>query len=846
MIIHKPHIKIFLTVLFLFLSNLSFTDDAISKKRITIAGITNVTPVEYNTEKSGPAGTYVELWKLWSGKTGIAVDYIILEPDEAEKSLENGKIDVIMGYNSASASVKNFAIAYDIFFSDIYIYHNRKISSAEKLSELPPYRVGITSNTSSKLKNINYGIIFFIKKTISELIDASEKNEINIFIADSAAANHELKKNGLWRKFIQSSEPVFRHGIHAALKSDNKQLMLLVNSGFSRITETEKLVVGSTWAGGNFKYRIPWGFITALFVIAVIIAGVAAIWWWNYQLQNKIIQATKVLTILKDEAEAASIAKSRFLDNVSHKLRTPLTLIIAPIEDAVKGKPLVKKDLEMIHRNSLNLLSLINDLLDISRISAGRMNLSISETDLCAAVRLYCEEMESAADQRKLKLVYSLPDVPVPAYIDTKKFSRIISNLFSNSFKFTKSGGRITLSLEHNNEIITLKFSDTGIGIHPEKKDSIFNLFTQCNSENLKNYGGTGIGLAIVKDIAELHGGSASAESRHIDDNPEDHGTDIIVKIPSGMKHLADRDDVEFSNSTLGEFSLPFAKAVYTPRDEIITGKKYSFEDSIINDLPSILVVEDNIEMLHFIRQLLSGEYMIYTASNGKEALEILDEDYPIDLIISDVMMPEMDGHELINSIVSNDKFKGIPVLFLTAREDDFARHYALKLGAVDYITKPFNSNELKLRIKNQMEMRIMCNTLHRKNSELKSKLEHHMKSKKTSVSNDIKIKLEFICEFIDEHFTNELSRDNLASAADMNPDTFSRMFNLYIGKTLPDYINEQRIKESIRRIAETDDAITRICHDTGFDSIRTFNRVFRKSTGTSPGEFREKRNNPL
>ncbi|PKL15907.1 MAG: hypothetical protein CVV49_19040, partial [Spirochaetae bacterium HGW-Spirochaetae-5] len=176
----------------------------------------------------------------------------------------------------------------------------------------------------------------------------------------------------------------------------------------------------------------------------------------------------------------------------------------------------------------------------------------------------------------------------------------------------------------------------------------------------------------------------------------------------------------------------------------------------------------------------------------------------------------------------------------LTARGDDLAKHDGLKLGAVDYVTKPFNSDELKLRIKNQMDMRIIRNNLKRRNDELISKLNHHMDSRKTLISGDIKKKMDSICEFIKEHFAESLNRENLASAVDMNHDTFSRMFNQHTGKTLGDYINELRINEAKNILAETDTPITRICHDTGFDSIRTFNRAFKKFTGTTPGEFRE------
>jgi len=838
--ISKLTLKTFLPAIIIFIFCSTPIISAEGKRSIIAAGITDRIPLEYNMDKFGPTGIYVELWKLWSKKTGVTVNYIITTPEAAEKALLNGEVDVIMGHRPAEANVKFITQTSDIYISNSYIYTNRKIPPVETLQDLTPYRVGITTRIAAGIDVMNYEISFFIKESTIELINAAENGEINIFIAESAIANHELKNNGLWKNFIQSSEPVFRHGVSAAVRSDNEELLQLINSGFSQLTETEKFIAERTWAGGNFKYRIPWGFIATILVIAAVIGGVAVIWWWNFQLNGRIDKATKELTILKEKAEAASTAKSRFLDNISHELRTPLTLILAPIEDAVNGRKLEKSTLDMIRRNSLHLLSLITDLLDISRISAGKMNLEVSETDLSAAVRLYCAEMKSAADHMGLELAYSLPDEPVIAFIDTKKFSSIISNFFSNSFKFTKRGGRITLRLEKNPESIILKFSDTGSGIPTSQISSIFNLFTQCETEISGHYGGTGIGLAIVKEIAELHGGSVSAESRHVKDHPEDHGTDMILKIPCGIQHLTDRDDVKFSDSTVKDFRLTSAATVNSHQNEFTAAETHNTIADANDNLPSILVVEDNSDMLLFIEQLLSGKYLVFTAQNGEEALEILEKEGSIDLIISDVMMPVMDGHELVKRIMSDEKFEGVPVIFLTARGDDFSKHEALKLGAVDYVTKPFNSNELKLRIRNQMELRIMRNNLFRKNEELNTKLKQHMAVRKTAVSGDIKNRLESICEFIKEHCTDNLNRENLASALDMNPDTFSRMFNQYTGKTLPDYISELRIEEVKKRLTMTDDSITRICFDTGFDSIRTFNRAFKKFTGKTPGEYRD------
>ncbi len=680
---NKTQVIIIFTPLLFFLLSISLTGNAGSRKNITVAGITDKVPVEYNSGKGSNEGIYVELWKIWSKKSGVAVNYIIAAPEDAEKLLTDGTVDVIMGYHLID-SRSNFKLSEEIYKPGIYIYYNTRIESAENLAGLAPHRVGVTVHEIEELHKLKSDIDFIEKKSTRELIDASERGEINVFLAEAALANHNLRELRLWGNYTQSAEPVFTHAVYAAVRGEDKELLQLINTGFKGMTGTEILFAERTWAGGNFRYSIPWIFISTIFVILSVIAGVAVVWWWNYQLHKKIKKSTAELTILKEAAEEANLAKSRFLDNISHELRTPLTLIISPIEESIKGKPIDKTTLEMIQWNSRHLLSLINDLLYISRLTTGKIT----------------------------------PD--------------------------------------------------------------------------------------------------------------------------SGIEHLSDRAEVRFSENGPDKLHIPLTREIkpYTAVEFPSTTPDMIRNSS--DDLPAILIVEDNKIVQNFLKDLLNTTYVIYTASNGIEALEILNRAESVDLIVSDIMMPKMDGHELLKNIQSDERLEGIPVIFLTASGDDMMKHEGLKLGAVDYVTKPFNSDELKLRIKKQIDLRIIQNKLQRKNDELYEKLKQHIVNRKIPVSDDIKKKIETICDFIKEHFADDITRDNLASAADMNPDTFSRMFNQYTGVTLPDYISELRISKAKIRLAETDDKITRICMDTGFDSIRTFNRAFRKHTGKTPGEFRE------
>jgi len=234
---------------------------------------------------------------------------------------------------------------------------------------------------------------------------------------------------------------------------------------------------------------------------------------------------------------------------------------------------------------------------------------------------------------------------------------------------------------------------------------------------------------------------------------------------------------------------------------------------------------------------MLGTRYIVHEAANGLEAVAVLEERDEIDLVLSDIMMPGMDGHELIQWIRADERFEGIPVVFLTARVENFMKIEGLDLGAIDYVTKPFSTDELILRIRNQMELKKLRNSLLRNYEIISAKLRA---VNLRTVTDDNASKIETICGFIREHYMEDLIRDDLAAAVGLNPDTFSRLFNLHIGKSLFDYVNELRIEEAMRRLGESDESITRVSISTGFDNIRTFNRVFKKITGLTPGEYRD------
>lgn len=549
-------------------------------------------------------------------------------------------------------------------------------------------------------------------------------------------------------------------------------------------------------------------------------------------LETEVKRRTDDLLRANEKLKALDMAKTVFFSNVSHELRTPLTLMLTPINEAIKGTPMGDETLGMMKRNGENLLSIINDLLELSRIDAGRMKLSVCETDMNALLDNFAAEMESTLRLRKITLEYRKAETPIIAYIDVKRFSSVLSNFLSNSIKFTGPGGTVAITLSGTESEVVFNFTDTGYGIPEEKITTIFERFVQADTGDTRRYEGTGIGLSLVREIVELHGGVVLVESRHVDSCPLNHGTTFTVKIPRGRDHLIGRNDVEIADHVHDVF-FPFVRGIVPERSFPAVSTMSSD-----NDKPLVCVVDDNPDMIRLLADILSAEYRVITAYNGNDALELLERNDEIDLVLSDIMMPGMDGIDMLEKIRNNPKFDGLPVLFLTARMEQSTMLRGLSYGAIDYVSKPFSTDELLLRMRNQMEMRGIRNRLAGRVREL-------MKSLKERVAGAVKltdenaVRMERVCEFIREHFREDLERETLSETVGIHPDVFSRNFNKHTGQSLIEFINSLRIEEAKRLLKDTDLAIIRIAMDTGFDSVRTFNRVFAGIAGMSPRDFR-------
>jgi signal transduction histidine kinase len=404
-------------------------------------------------------------------------------------------------------------------------------------------------------------------------------------------------------------------------------------------------------------------------------------------------------------------AKTAFFSNVSHEFRTPLTLILGPIEDLLAAPaigPAEREQVALVHRNSLRLLKLVNTLLDFSRLEAGRLDASFEPTNLAGLTADLASAFRSAIERAGMELVVHCAPLGEPIYVDRDMWEKIVLNLLSNAFKYTRQG-RIKVSLSHDGSRATLAVADTGVGIPERERSRVFERFHRIEGVQGRTYEGTGIGLALVKELVQLHGGVVSVES------VPGAGSTFSVSVPLGHAHLpADRvSAADTRGLTALDASAYVEEALRwlperarTPDHSPGTGPDVTTRPPERADgpAPRILIADDNADMREYLVRLLREHYDVETVADGRAALESARRLTP-DLILADVMMPEMDGFGLLSEVRRDATLRTVPVLLLSARAGEEARVEGWEAGADDYLVKPFSARELVARVATHLRM---------------------------------------------------------------------------------------------------------------------------------------------
>ena len=456
---------------------------------------------------------------------------------------------------------------------------------------------------------------------------------------------------------------------------------------------------------------------------AALVIVIAPPWWktwWAYLLygiafagllvaaRRNIIHRERLTSKLKlehlelEKVQEIDKVKTNFFANISHEFRTPITLILGPLKEMYNGtfRGDQKPTLGVMMRNGQRLLRLINQLLDLSKLEVGKMSLQASQTNLVQVLKEIASAHESWAKEKKIKFTLYFEMEELILFIDVEKIEKIMHNILSNAFKFTKENGEVILHLKAENNLqAVISIKDTGIGIPSHELDKVFDRFYQVDSSQTRDYEGSGLGMALAKELVELHHGTISVESR------EGIGSTFMVRLPLGKEHLRETEIIDIDDYRKAKLVSEDLKA-----GETFITAEIGNEITLVSseDQPVLLIVEDNADMRNYIRKTMSDQYQIIEAENGKIGVALAEESVP-DLIISDIMMPEMDGYKLCETLKTKELTSHIPIILLTAKADRESKLTGLETGADDYLSKPFDADELKLIVRNRIEERARC-----------------------------------------------------------------------------------------------------------------------------------------
>lgn len=513
--------------------------------------------------------------------------------------------------------------------------------------------------------------------------------------------------------------------------------------------------------------------------------------------------------------EQMSQTRTRLFMNISHELRTPITLIRGPIEKILQNpdySAIEKKQLKVVSRNTERLQQLVDQILDLNRWDTNQLHIYVSETDVASFLNILCVSLESLFVYNGIKYSYSIPSDPVRLYLDRDKFEKIITNLLSNAVKFTPKGGSVSIEMTETDSKVHITVSDTGIGIPLDKLDRIFNRFESSNKKNSDFREGLGIGLTMTKEYTELHHGSISVESK------PDEGSTFHITFPKGNSFYKPEEIID-DDKACTERSRRDDWPERSQRVEIEENRKPTG--------PTILLVEDNRDMSEFIYSVLTDEnYQVFTSKNGQEALKNLPTINP-DIIISDIMMPVMDGFTFLKKVKEIDAYRSVPTIFLSAISDMTGKLESLSIGVNDYLVKPFNITELLYRIENLLEFS-------------QQRKEALIELSEDTLDNHVDSIIPKLTLYIEQRIEDyKLNVDQLAPEVAMSRSTLYREIKKQTGFTAGAFLREIRLQKARQKLESgTNMRIGELSKSVGIQNTSYFNHLYHKRFGKWPAEY--------
>lgn len=699
----------------------------------------------------------------------------------------------------------------------IYAHNDRMAIGASKVAQ----RMGIRERI--KIIGIDAAPTIGIQAVADSVIDATflYPTEGHRLIQTALA----ILKDGHYDKEVKLPAS-------SAVDPTNADILLLQNETLEQETDKMKILKGKIddyWAQHSSQTSLFYASIA----IIVLLFGVAFLllraYWQHSRHQKQLLEQNRLLEQQRDtekelneKLQAATQSKLVFFTNVSHDLRTPLTLISEPVEQLARADNLTPQQQTLIRiadKNVKILRRLINQILDFRKYENGKLDLHLTEIDLGNALRDWIESFHSLSGKRDMKLTLNLPDVPLRMAVDVEKMERVVFNLVSNAFKYTPDNGSITVDCASDGKTLTLKVADTGEGISERDLGNIFDRFYQVDRVHPN---GSGIGLSLAKAFVELHEGTISVESQ------EGKGSVFTVALP--VRHVAET----------------VADAAKRIEESEVTAELSSVETELVfeNDKPVLLVIDDNRDIQQLIRQLLGTDYNIITAGNGKDGVRMAAK-YTPDLVVCDVMMPVMDGLECCRRIKSEVSTSHIPVLMLTACSMDEQRIQGYDSGADGYLSKPFNADVLRSRCASLIANRKRIKVLWQEETtvKVKEKTTAGDESRKELPKSDIDNEFynRFLTLFEAEMGNPDLSVDWIASKMGLERSQFYRKIKALTNYSPVELIRRLRLKKARTLLTSTDKSISEIGYEIGFSTPAYFTKCYREAYGETPSEARAK-----
>ncbi|MDO1450826.1 two-component regulator propeller domain-containing protein [Rhodocytophaga aerolata] len=543
--------------------------------------------------------------------------------------------------------------------------------------------------------------------------------------------------------------------------------------------------------------------------------------------QERLKAGFRIKQVEADKLRELDSLKSRLFSNISHEFRTPLSLIRGTIEKLYKNEASSEhnSDYQLIDRNASRLLQLVNQLLDLSKIEAGKMQVDRQPLDITGLLKQMASSFVSLAESKGITYRYYLPGEVTYAAADADKLQKVITNLLSNAFKFTLSGGSVILrtTLEitaAHAATLRITVEDTGIGISKSKLPHIFDRFYQADNSTTRPYEGTGLGLALTKELLDLLGGSIAVEST------EGKGTVFSVELPLALLPASAVEEPQVQTT-----------AQENPADSAAIPLTASINGKAEGSKPqpeTILIVEDNADLRQFLKESLTCQYTVLEAGNGEQGVEQALEKVP-DLVISDLMMPGMDGISLCATLKTDMRTSHIPLILLTAKADMESKRQGLKTGADDYLTKPFSIEELHLRVKNLIEGR-------RKLRELFSRQVSLEPSELAVTSTDTRF-LQKVMAVIEANMANTaFDVEMLSREVGMSRSNLHRKLMALTGQAANECIRTIRLKRAIGLFDKGIGSVGEVAAQVGFNSLNYFAKCFREAYGMTPSEYIHKK----